>query len=213
MVKIERTIEKAIEMTQADILKNKDKFLTLLEDLSPDLVAEREQLRKIYSDELGKILYEVYCSEKNGIGGNWAGVKSHLNDVLELKETRQNTVISCFKAAFRNEMQSILDEAQREEVNGDIMKAIYLYEKIEDGSPYERTAQKRLGKIYESFPEKSFKYYLRAAELGDAEASFNVGYMYEYGEGVAESLPQAKNYYTIAAKAGHRGALHNLGIF
>lgn len=60
---------------------------------------------------------------------------------------------------------------------------------------------------------KAFVLYKKVAESGNAEACFEVGYMYEYGSGTEENLAEAVKYYSLAAKTGHRGALHNLGIF
>ena len=60
---------------------------------------------------------------------------------------------------------------------------------------------------------KAFWLFRKAAESGNAEACFEVGYMYEYGSGTGENLAEAVRYYSLAAKTGHRGALHNLGIF
>ena len=60
---------------------------------------------------------------------------------------------------------------------------------------------------------------LRAGELGYALAHCNVGYAYEYGEGVERDTNKAKYYYElVAAMAGNAAAMggeviarHNLG--
>lgn len=39
----------------------------------------------------------------------------------------------------------------------------------------------------------------RAAEQGDADAQYNLGVMYEFGDGVPQSYKQAVKWYTQAA--------------
>ena len=90
-----------------------------------------------------------------------------------------------------------------------VTKAINLYQFLEDGSVYEKHSKRRLGQIYEDFPEIALPYYERAAELGDMISAFHAGYIYE-SDGMFDN---ALHYYTIAADKGHRGALHNLGYF
>ena len=44
------------------------------------------------------------------------------------------------------------------------------------------------------------------ANQGDKEAQYNLGYCYEYGEGVGKDLREAVNWYTKAANQGHEYA-------
>lgn len=46
---------------------------------------------------------------------------------------------------------------------------------------------------------------------GNAVAQFEVGYLYEKGEGLARDYQQAAIWYRKAAEQGHRTALYNLG--
>ena len=57
----------------------------------------------------------------------------------------------------------------------------------------------------------AFEYYLKAAKLGHAGAQCNVGYMYEFGEGVAQSLSSAAEWYWKSADQGFDNAQCNLG--
>ncbi len=50
------------------------------------------------------------------------------------------------------------------------------------------------------------------AELGNAGAQYNLGYMYANGEGVPEDNSQALFWYRKAAEKGHASAQNNLGI-
>ncbi|MBI2787025.1 MAG: SEL1-like repeat protein [Legionella longbeachae] len=50
------------------------------------------------------------------------------------------------------------------------------------------------------------------AILGDAESQFQIGQMFQYGIGVAQSDPSAIIFYQNAAQQQHLGAEYNLGI-
>ena len=59
---------------------------------------------------------------------------------------------------------------------------------------------------------KANELYLKAGELGCAEAYFNLGYSYNYGEGVEIDKKKAKYFYELAAIRGDLSARHNLGV-
>ena len=48
--------------------------------------------------------------------------------------------------------------------------------------------------------KKSFEYYLKASELGDADATYVVGVLYKYGLGVDEDESKACEYLFKATK-------------
>ena len=50
------------------------------------------------------------------------------------------------------------------------------------------------------------------AVQGDVEAQFNLGYMYDTGEGVQEDDVEAARWYRLAADQGDVNAQHNLGL-
>ena len=50
-------------------------------------------------------------------------------------------------------------------------------------------------------------------DQGDAAAQFNLGVMYENGEGVPQDYAAALTGYRRAADQGHAGAHCNLGVF
>lgn len=54
--------------------------------------------------------------------------------------------------------------------------------------------------------------WLTAAAKGDATAQYNLGQMYEVGEGVAQSDKQAAAWYAKAAAQGHTDAQYDLGV-
>ena len=58
----------------------------------------------------------------------------------------------------------------------------------------------------------SFMEWYSAAEQGDSEAQYNLGLMYDYGEGVVQDYSAASAWYSKAAFQGHSEAQFNLGI-
>jgi hypothetical protein len=56
----------------------------------------------------------------------------------------------------------------------------------------------------------SFKYYAKAAELGDLDGHYHLGYMYHQGDGVEKDEVKAVYHWEMAAIGGHPVARHNL---
>ena len=62
--------------------------------------------------------------------------------------------------------------------------------------------------------EEAARLYRLAADKGDADAQFSLGWLYEHGEGVPTSMTQASEWYRIAAGQGDvnaQAALVRLG--
>ena len=55
------------------------------------------------------------------------------------------------------------------------------------------------------------KWYLKAAEQGDADAQRQIGYMYYKGEGVEQNYKEAAEWFLKAAEQGHARAQNNIG--
>jgi uncharacterized protein len=60
--------------------------------------------------------------------------------------------------------------------------------------------------------ETAFEEWLPLAELGDADAQFNLAVMYDDGEGVPVNDAEAVKWYRLAAEQGHTKAQTNLGV-
>ncbi|MDC1000973.1 tetratricopeptide repeat protein [Alphaproteobacteria bacterium] len=60
--------------------------------------------------------------------------------------------------------------------------------------------------------DKTFADTKKQAEQGDATAQYELGYMYNFGEGVAEDKEAAVKWYRLAADQGDVGAQFNLGV-
>jgi TPR repeat protein len=50
-----------------------------------------------------------------------------------------------------------------------------------------------------------------AVAQGDAAAQFNLGRMFDHGQGVAQDYAEAARLYGLAAAQGHAGAQNKLG--
>ena len=53
---------------------------------------------------------------------------------------------------------------------------------------------------------------IKAAEQGDAIGQYNLGAMYDYGDGVEQSDEAAEKWYTLAADQGNTDAQYSLGV-
>jgi TPR repeat protein len=73
-----------------------------------------------------------------------------------------------------------------------------------------------LGGGYQSYLkgdyEAAYNEWLPLAELGDAEAQYNLGVLYDEGAGVDKDLSSAAGWYRKAAEQGFMDAQTNLGI-
>jgi len=76
------------------------------------------------------------------------------------------------------------------------------------------------GKYWDTLKDKSrpkrqqsdFLDTLQSAEQGEAEAQYNVGLMYDYGQGVAENDAECMKWFRKAAEQGHAEAQFRLGL-
>jgi len=59
-------------------------------------------------------------------------------------------------------------------------------------------------------PQKAFEWYSKAAEQGQVNAQYNVGYAYHFGDGVNIDYDKAMNWYAKAAAQGNADAQQNL---
>lgn len=59
--------------------------------------------------------------------------------------------------------------------------------------------------------KNSFERYSKAAEQGEAEAQFTLGWIYSEGKGMKQDKKQAFDWFSKAAEQGHPEAQFNLG--
>ena len=60
--------------------------------------------------------------------------------------------------------------------------------------------------------QTAFKLWLPLAEQGEASAQFNLGMMYDNGQGVKQDDVEAVKWYRQAAEQGYAKAQYNLGV-
>jgi len=56
------------------------------------------------------------------------------------------------------------------------------------------------------------RWYRKAAEQGHADAQYNLGVMYENGQGVRQDHAESVRWYRKAAEQGHAEPQYNLGV-
>ena len=59
---------------------------------------------------------------------------------------------------------------------------------------------------------EALKWWRKAAEQGDAKAQFNLGVMYDKGQGVMRNYAEAAKWYRKAAEQGDADAQRNLDL-
>ncbi len=57
----------------------------------------------------------------------------------------------------------------------------------------------------------AFKEWKPLADAGLSSAQFNIGVLYDIGNGVSQDYTEATKWYTLAAEQGHASAQYNLG--
>ena len=64
----------------------------------------------------------------------------------------------------------------------------------------------------ETSPKDEFLLLQKAAARGDAEAQYNLGWMYSNGEGVPKNIAKTFEWFQKAAAQQHADAQYNLGL-
>lgn len=105
------------------------------------------------------------------------------------------------------------DTCSYELADYDPESAIKVCQKELRTSPNDSDLQLALGNAYDNLEEysKAFTWYLKAAKQGNTDALYNVGNMYETGEGVKQNSASAIEWYTKAADLGDSEAQYKVG--
>ena len=77
---------------------------------------------------------------------------------------------------------------------------------------FRKQVYERVGKENEATLKKNRFLRQVAAEQGDAVSQFNLGLMYDTGEGVTQDYQEAAHWYHLAAAQGHANAQFNLAV-
>ncbi len=100
-----------------------------------------------------------------------------------------------------------------EGVNQDLLQAEIYYQRSADGG--HREAANRLATMLKSATATDsliVTWYLADAQAGDAEAQYQLGYLYEVGNGVKRDYNNAVKWYQKASQQQHEGAQLRLGM-
>lgn len=100
MITIQDTIAKVLSIQSADVLKEKNTFCRMIEDLSPTLVDEISFINKIYDVELGKMLFDAYNSDSNHKEDTFEQIKTYLYNNQGLNEIWINKIKEYFSPIF-----------------------------------------------------------------------------------------------------------------
>ena len=65
--------------------------------------------------------------------------------------------------------------------------------------------------LFKSSLSLLLEWYTLSAEQGNVKAQFNLGIMYDKGQGVLQDYKEAVKWYTLSAEQGHAKAQYNLG--
>ena len=146
--------------------------------------------------------------------------------LAEVRPGFEGSVITLGKGRHRLLFVSTNDERDRYTLDykveeGDVNDIIDIdLEKVEASRIEKEEADKqRAEKLYEQAfkydaaneEERAFRCYLDAAKLNHVISQFNVGFRYEYGEGVKRDFVEAARWYRLAAEQGHDYAQFYLG--
>ena len=98
-----------------------------------------------------------------------------------------------------------IDEPKSTEISEDENKALATdYALLADSYDFEQKVSKA--------PEKSYRYYMKAAEYQNSRALFNIGSYYHRGELVKNNINTAVEHYIKSAELNYEGANRRLGI-
>ncbi|MCR4739466.1 MAG: protein kinase [Lachnospiraceae bacterium] len=110
-IKIRSVIRKAIELLAADILLDKRLFITVVEDLAPELVSEKEFLTRTYSDDVGKLLHSAY---RAGDGSDYSVIDSYLLNNCGFNDNWRHRFFSFFSFIFPNAADNSITDMRKD---------------------------------------------------------------------------------------------------
>ena len=151
-------------------------------------------------------MFALYLCYLNG----WGTEKNENVAIKYLKKAvKEKHAKSCYILGGYCQLGKLVDKNEQE--------SLKLY--VDSAKLGYALAQEKLGDIYrkgllgcDESPEKSFQWYLKAAEQGRSSAQFYVGYYYASGYGINKNLKLAFEWYENAAEQKNAAALNNLAI-
>ena len=225
MFDLQETIRYAIQTEGAEILKDKNLLLSVLEDLNPLIDEELRFLNKVYTNELGDLLYRASNDNENEIAGN---VNRYLEEEFNVKTVKR--ISYSFSSVLK---QSVSPMPKRPECfappcNGVILEntvansavnampnSVTNYSRHNAGNPVGPEAWFETAQRCEAGEGTDFTAaynYQKAADAGHREAQFKTGLCYYLGKGVRKDYDKALVYFKRAADRGDILSMRYLGI-
>lgn len=111
------TIRKIIELKGLSVFNNSKLFFAMLDDLLPQLIAERNIFHRILSDEILKEIMEIQNIDSDQSKNIfWAKIERKLIDYYGFREEWSRIIILSFSSAFANEDSSNYMELSRNSI-------------------------------------------------------------------------------------------------
>ena len=104
---IEKAIEKAVSLYGGDILSKKDVFCILLDDMTPEQVEERQFIKMIYTDDVGRILNETLHATHGEKEKIYKKLDHYLEEKRGLLENVRIEFINIFRAALEQKIVEV----------------------------------------------------------------------------------------------------------
>ena len=107
---MKEVILQIVNMKGVEVLKNKNLFCAMIDDMAYSLLDERRIFRQVLTDEIMGYIYEAYMSKKENRFHIISKLRIELNEVMGIKSEWCNYLISVFSEAFDWEYKSILEK-------------------------------------------------------------------------------------------------------
>lgn len=116
----------------------------------------------------------------------------------------------CMHVAAQAGVQEDFAEGNRHNLRGDVVAALPFFRKAAEAG--HAGAQAAMGDLMRQsdFTEEAVAYFRKSAEQGNADGQFGLAAMLLVGDGEAQNVAQARQFFTLAAEQGHVLAINEL---
>lgn len=107
MEKISKAIANVVSVRGSRIVTRTDVFCALLDDLVPEQVENRQFIKMIYSDEIGRILYQISETPSGDSEKYYKELDKYLQEKCGLVEPFRRKFIQVFRVAFHRRIVQV----------------------------------------------------------------------------------------------------------
>ena len=126
-----------------------------------------------------------------------------------VKQNIEKAIYYYNKASEQNHIGAILALGHIYSHNNNLQESLFYYDKAAQLNDLQGLLL--AGEIAEKIcPEKALQYYENAVKLGNINAIYECGRIFEYGIGQQKNIQHAKAFYETAAKNGHQKSIAKL---